>query len=36
MTYDFLDLDKICFSYDYLDCIYELYNFAPNGNINTS
>jgi len=26
-NYDFLELDKICFSYDYLDCIWiiELY-----------
>jgi len=31
-NYDFLKLDKIYFFYDYLDCIYELWNFTPNGN----
>jgi hypothetical protein len=31
-NYDFLELDEIHLSYDYLDYIYELYKFAPNNN----
>jgi hypothetical protein len=36
INYDFLKLDKIYFSYYYLDCIYKLWNSAPSVNIEIS
>jgi hypothetical protein len=32
-NYDFLELDKIYLSYDYLNCIYKLWNSTPSSNI---
>jgi hypothetical protein len=34
-NYNFFEVDEICVVYDYLDCIYKLYIFAPNNSIET-